>query len=315
MMDKAGKNTCRVAVFSLMLLSLTFSQNDFPDRISAFADDKSSENIKILSTSASPSELTEGDTTIALIIENDRSEDVKLTKIEVISPWHASKNLDITIKPANTQAVPIDLTIPSGVKPDSYTVTVSITDSSGNIMTSYAAVTIKDEKLFEIKYDRILALLGAYYIPAQSIERIMEYFSIFRGKLARREKMLEYEASKESLTRIRDGAIDRFSGNTANSVDSFYKEQISKIDGMIKNNSTNLEKAKTGYAISMWQFGTVLAIVPGALFAFFGLGVLQIVGNSGLFTQIFDAILNAFFIGSGTKPIHDAIDAIKMIRR
>lgn len=312
-MNGAGKNTYRIVVFSLMLLSLTFSQNDFLGEISAFADDKISENIKITSTSASPSELAPGDTTIALIIENNRSEDVKLTKIEVVSPWHASKNLDVTIKPANTQAVQIDLAIPPGTKSDSYTVTVSITDSSGNIMTSQTLIKVKDENFFQIKSESILALLGAYYIPSQSIERIMEYFSIFRGKLARREKMFEYTTRKESLTKIRDQAINKFIDK--DSADSFYKVKISKIDELITESSTNLEKAKTRYAISLWQFGTVLAIVPGALFAFFGLGILQIVGNSGLFTQIFDAILNAFFIGSGTKPIHDAIDAIKMIRR
>ena len=50
-----------------------------------------------------------------------------------------------------------------------------------------------------------------------------------------------------------------------------------------------------------------MAALPGAVFAFYGIGIFQIMGYDDLLIKVIDSIINTAFIASGTKPIHDII--------
>lgn len=182
-----------------------------------------------------------------------------------------------------------------------------------------------------LDFNSILSLLAAYYIPSQSIERIIEYWSKLDLNVKRRSQTAFFDLQIESLKKIRDQVIDKFcktddphnqkhlKAQTEDEPMKFYNKHIEEIDKKIGNITAESDKQKTIYAIRMWEFGTVLAFVPGTLFAYFGLGVLQMSSINAVdykpLLPYLDAIFNSVFIGSGTKPIHDAIDAIMSIKK
>ena len=126
---------------------------------------------------------------------------------------------------------------------------------------------------------------------------------------------LQYEV--DSLTKIRDKTInnDTPARGEKNHNLPYHGCDIHKIDAEIAATSTELDHAKTSFAIIMWVFGMLLAIIPASIFAYFGLGILKMSGMINVNIPIYDTILNAVFIGSGTKPIHDAIDALMSIKK
>lgn len=178
-----------------------------------------------------------------------------------------------------------------------------------------------------IEFNNILALLASYYIPAQSIERIMEYCSKSNSSFNKLNKMTFYQSQLDSLQKIRDQTVNQFTlthteinKSTNKDIEKndpvkFYDNEIKKIDTRIGESSANSDRENTRFAIKMWEYGTLMAVAPAVLFAHFGLGILQMSGYSGLYSEIFDIVLNTLFIGSGTKPIHDAIDAIMSIKK
>jgi len=62
----------------------------------------------------------------------------------------------------------------------------------------------------------------------------------------------------------------------------------------------------------MWGWSIVLSTIPSFLLSIFGYGMLQVSGLSFDNVMFADFIINTLYIGSGTKPIHDLIEKIKI---
>ncbi len=337
----------------MIVLILAFDNLSLQD---AKAEVQDSHNIKILNLSSSPSELTAGKwSNITAIVENNRNADVNLTKIKLVSFLDISKDLNMTLKPHSSQAAELSLKLPQNTTSGTYILIVSISDSLGDVVTSSTNLVVKSNV---IDFSSVVSLLAAYYIPAQSIERIMEYFSILPGRLNKRKEMFLLQTTIDSLKKIRDQVVSKIcksdkteksdviktkqntdskvkksetitetitettslevTGQIAKNDESgteFYKKFIREIDEQISDNSTKHDEAKTNFAFRMWLHGLWLAFLPGFLFAYFGLGILTMSGYGEPWSLIYDTFLNTIFIGSGTKPIHDAIDAIMNIKK
>ncbi|MDE1765062.1 MAG: hypothetical protein KGI27_02185 [Thaumarchaeota archaeon] len=196
-----------------------------------------------------------------------------------------------------------------------------------------------------IDFNSTLSLLAAYYIPAQSVERFMEYYTKIKNSLKMRYNMDLYDSQIESMKKMRDQTVTKFCQDgktkvtktteqekntmTKHSIDEitnnddpikFYEHNLHKIDEKIAEYSKDSDREKTRFAIRMWEYGTIMSFVPGGLFAYFGLGILQMSNlhvseNIQTYFPLLDTILNSLFIGSGTKPIHDTIDAIMSIKK
>ena len=302
-----------VAIISILFLgifSLAAAENE-PELI-----------VKIKDTFVSPAELEAGDTTqLTVIIENSKVHDVKLDKIELVSPWQFSKNLDNIIKPGSSQAVTIDVLIPEDTKAQKFNLVASITDSEENVVSTSKELTVKKAESLKIEYTVILALLFAYYIPAQFIERVLEVTN-----LGKRFRMLStdqasfgsnFKAKIASYTKLREKLITNLTLPLL--IDKHqmkvYHKEIDKLDKKIAETSTKLIKENSKYAFKIWLHSLWMSILPAAVFAYYGLGILQVIGNSGSDTIILDGIINILFIGSGTKPIHDITEHILKIKK
>ena len=300
-----------------------------------------------LTMSVSPSETSAGRTThIAIIIDNNEKYDVKLTKMELVSPWQIVKTLDspLVIKSNSSSILTFDVPIQHTVEPDTYTLVISVTDSNEIAKTSSVTLRIKEFAPLKLEYSWILALLSAYYIPAQIIERILEVLRLTRPTEEKTSiKTLLAEGSPKTITkttkiykkfddlyktisdledqlafkkRIKAKIEEVIEGNVLKDKklpdenDGKYQLKLI-IDSQISEISTDLSKAKKHQSFLVWTVGLAMSVVPGSVFACYGLGLLQTVGQSSEISKVVDIVFNSLIIASGTKPIHDIIKRIK----
>lgn len=303
-----------------------------------------------LTISASPSELSAGGIThVAIIIENNEKYDVKLMRVELVSPWQIVKTLDspLIIKPNSSSILAFDVPIQRTVEPDSYTLIVSVTDSNEITKTSSATLKIKEFAPLKLEYSWILALLTAYYIPAQIIERILEILRLVKPSGTETKSIIftkkideKYvQEIKEIPTKIYR-KFDEIYQTISNLEDqlAFKKRIKAKIEESIENDTlrtgklpektdtkyqtkelldieisdmtTDLSKAKKTQSFLVWTIGLAMSFVPGGAFAYYGLGLLQMIDHS-IEIKVIDVIFNSLIIASGTKPIHDIIKRIR----
>ena len=300
-----------VSILFLGIFSLAAAENE-PELI-----------VKIKDIFVSPAELEAGDITqLTVIIENSKIVDVKLDKIELVSPWQYSKDLDNIIKPGSSQAVTIDVLIPEDTKAQKFNLVASITDSEENVMSTSKELTVKKAESLKIEYTAVLALLLAYYIPAQFIERFLEATNLgkrFRTLSTEDQASFgsNFKAKIASYTKLRENLITDLTLPLLMDEHQMkaYHTQIDKLDTQIAKTSTKLIKENTKYAFKIWLHSLWMSILPAAAFAYYGLGILQVIGNGGSDTIILDSIINILFIGSGTKPIHDITERILKIKK
>ncbi len=78
------------------------------------------------------------------------------------------------------------------------------------------------------------------------------------------------------------------------SLDELYELDTKKIDNVISIKMVLLSKAYNEQAIRVWVFSLLMAIIPGIIFAYYQIGLLQIIGISTLDGQIIDAAIKLY---------------------
>lgn len=315
-----GKTTKRICSFSTVFFLIIGIFSIITEQ--SFAQEGSITDAKEVKVTLSPSKLKAGETT-QLIVEIDNSEKENPIHVKnlTVSPWPAKDQTPFEVKKKSFKVVTLDVTIPANTTPNDYTLIVFIEDSQNNTRTSSVIVTVKEFKPLEFSW--MLGLLAAYLIPAQIIERIMEKMklvwnnkrSIFSDRELDKIQKTSNELKKkiEFFNEVKKHVISNNKSkiSTAEQATEFYKSTITKIDKEINKCTIELSKKETHKAFRIWLHGLWMAALPGAIFAWYGLGILQIMGYTDLLPKVIDAVINTAFIASGTKPIHDIISIIK----
>jgi len=73
----------------------------------------------------------------------------------------------------------------------------------------------------------------------------------------------------------------------------------------------DLRQKEASRFFAIWIHGLWMSIIPAVVFSYYNFGILQILGHSDVWVQVYDMIINAFFIASGTESIHRLITRIK----
>ena len=120
--------------------------------------------------------------------------------------------------------------------------------------------------------------------------------------------------TKESLSTIKSKQIG-IKAKKKLELDDFYELDTKKIDNLISVKLVLLSKAYQEQAVRVWVFSLAMAIIPAIIFAYYQIGLLQMLEISTLDGQIIDAIINTLFIGSGTKPIHDIMKKLSVTQK
>lgn len=212
---------------------------------------------------------------------------------------------------------------------------------------------ILDIKNIDSGYTLFLFLLLLYYIPSQSIERIVEFFDLHkfagRGIKGMRfesfRRFIPMQDQLESLKKIREKKYQDNSSYKITYVDmeipniSEKNENNNKKSGLLSD-SKDISLARLNAKISelnhkinnqktirmgiFFAFSLTLAIIPGVLIAENGFGPLYIVEeiNTGKKAdptneenKMHNAIANILFITTGTQPIHKIIELIPKVRK
>ena len=271
-----------------------------------------------------------GDTKkIILLIDNTANDNLITVKNSTVLYWPSTTFEKFEVPAKNSKTESIDVTIPADTSPGKYPLIITVSDSEDKMKTISSTLTVERFQPLELSW--MLGLLGAYLIPAQIIERIIEPIK------NRRERSVVFHKGIENLTeeltfwttmrkniiaakttelktkfkKISDPAEkDAIDEGLIKRTKKFLHDDLKQLNRKIDEISKELSKAKTSKAWTLWQYGVALAIPAGILFSYYGLGILQINGFSGFEFRVFDAIINTLFIGSGTKPIHDIIGYI-----
>lgn len=338
---------------SCMLVSTIFLLGLVSFTPVSFAESYASITDSEITISVTPEELSAGkDTQISIIIKNtNQTRSILLDKVTMISPFD-SKEVDISlepkeaiddeeyfiVKPSNSKAIITDLTIPSGSEPKKYALIFAFEDSKGHVKTVSKELTVQSFKPLEFSW--MLALLTAFLIPATIIERILERTKIIKPKeedsgdpkipkkiidtkmdilhknIDNLKGRLEFwMAIKKHIIEAKKTEIKTSKLDDLPDIESFYSKDLKNLDKKIEQVSLELSKKKHLKALRVWEYGLVLSIFPAILFSIYGLGILQIMNYVGPEFKVFDGIINALFIASGTKPIHDIINILTSTKK
>lgn len=296
-----------------------------------------------ISVSASPSTVAAGESTKIVFVVQSGDETLEITSVDVMSPWESQKRFaqPLTIPPNSEKIISLDLKIPASTVPDTYTVVMQVNDANGDARIVSTSVEVSKFSPLDSLLNPVLALLTAYVIPAQIIERIVELFRR-RGFSIKNNDGKKDDGQKQKTDRSKEkGRLDKFhikidnltdelewwkkvkeailqklgeppTQKPVDEIDKEYHDATKEIDEKIGEISLKLAKAKTAEAVEIMYYAMALAIIPAVLFSWFGLGIVQITsGKDELTFKVMDIAINALFIGSGTKPIHDIINRLK----
>lgn len=259
-----------------------------------------------------------------LLIDNSKnSNPITVKKISVLQwPSTMIEEFEVMAKSSKTETVYVS--IPADTLPDKYSLVITVEDSLGKMKTVTTKLTV--ERFQPLEFSWLLGLLGAYLIPAQIIERVLQPIKNRKAGLAKFHTGIDNLTSELGFwTNIRTSIIANKIKNTkagdSASKDAieewsvkesgkFYHTDLKQIHKKIDEISKELSKAKNFKARTMWIYATLMAILPAILFSYYGLGILQVIGYNGFQVMGFDIIINMLFIGSGTQPIHDIIGYI-----
>jgi len=245
--------------------------------------------------------------------------------------WNSTSIEEFEVQAKNSKTETVDITVPGDTLPGDYILVITIEDSLGKMKT--VTSNLKVEKYQPLELSWLIGLLGAYLIPAQIIERILQpiknrkagiaqfhtgivnltdelkfWTNMRKSMITKKETELKSGDSAENSANIKAGLVQK--------TEEFIHEDLKKLNKHIDSISKKLSAAKNYKARTMWIYATLMAILPAIVFSYYGIGILQIHGFSGFevkwFNEVmwFDVIINALFIGSGTQPIHDIIGYI-----
>jgi len=320
----------RILSFTIIILASLFTISFIDNPI--FAEKEGSIINATITIFPDEAVLNAGETRqIILLIDN--SENNNLINVEKISilPWSSTLDKAFVVTAKSSETETIDITIPADTSPGKYSLVISVEDSLGKIKTASSKLTVEQFKPLEFSW--ILGLLGAYLIPAQIIERIIEPIKNRRNRLTEFHKGIEnlteeltfwkkmrttiinvkienIKTAKMKAEKKKIGDLaekDSIETGLVEETKRFYHDALEQLNQKIDEISKSLSKEKVSKAMKMWQYGVVFAIPIGILFSYYSIGILQIMGYNGFEFIVYDAIINTLFIGSGTKPIHDII--------
>lgn len=296
-----------------------------------------------ISVSASPSTVAAGESTKIVLIVQSGNKTLEISSVDILSPWETQKKFvqQITIPPNSEKTISLDLKIPASTAPDTYTIVMQVNDSNGDARIVSTSVEVSKFSPLDSLLNPVLALLSAYVVPAQIIERVVELIRKRGFSIENNDDKKDDDWKQKPEQRKEKGRLDRFHIKIDNLTDELewwkklkeakleklkdqqiqkpikethkeYHDATKEIDEKIGEISLKLAKAKTAQAVEIMYYAMALAIIPAVLFSWFGLGIVQIMsGKDELTFKVMDIVINALFIGSGTKPLHDIIKRLK----
>jgi len=303
-----------IVLFAITIFANTeysFADGNITDTVGNITDAESVE------ATASPSKVNAGGT-VSIIVTIDNSDKMKIVIENItMSPWYGFHNKTV-VNTNSMHSVTLDVDIPAETQSGDHTIVASIMDSKGITRDVTAKITVNEFAPLELSW--MLGLLAAYLIPAQIIERIIEKIKVIPEKkdgkksIVCDKRIAKLEETKGNLkkkieffNKVRDHMMTSTSKvMTVEEAKEQYKE-MKKIDAVIADDTQQLASNQTQKAFRIWLQSLWMAAFPGAVFAFFGIGIFQIIGYDNEIIKIIDGIINTAFIASGTKPIHDII--------
>lgn len=142
-------------------------------------------------------------------------------------------------------------------------------------------------------------MFALLYIFAQSIERLIEPVSKFvsgTGTTNGSERTTKEEAKEKRATAINEALEATNAGAKKVAVDQAAAAQKA------------IDQARANAVYWMWDIATLLGLLAAT---FFGVRMLAAVGVAAPH-PIFDVWVTGLIIGSGTKPLHDLVERIRL---
>jgi len=300
-----------------------------------------------LTVITSPTKIKPGNSIFhTVIIENGNTAKINVTEIEVKSTWNYVYSIpSLELEKNQTKMVSFNYSIPEHIVPGTHNIVVDVKNELGDEIFHQSGLSVEISDLIVVNLASIAALLAAYVIPAQAIERILEITKL--GKFTHIEnseimnlvtntrthkdpsfkKMLNaipehrhlidvLKIGKTTFIKLKDMYFEKISkkdieelqtllkskvdaktkllsSDEIESIITSYKENNLSKEQLLTNNLTviNLDYIISGFeseiahqeikkALYIWAHGLWMSAIPAAVFAYFGLGILQIMGLS-----------------------------------
>jgi len=334
-------STIVVAVFIFLIGSVV--------NFEAYSEESAEATLEI--KSSKPQFFTDESTIpVLIIVNNNANSTITISDISISSVYFdfknrnfekpdiaskSSKSIDIYLKPQTENS--------KGNYSSAITIDYKKDGETYSVTKLFELVIIDRASLIQkISYTNILLLLALYYIPAQIIERIIPLFRPITHKITdildkddkphlqnvrideltkHREQLISIlkktgttEEIKRTISKVSSDGINITEKETKTTTldDKAIQTKINAINKLLVNAKEKVSSHKLKKENVIWVFATIIAFVPGIIMSSFGIGLLQVLGHQDVFT--YDVFINALFIGSGTKPIHDIIKVIKEAR-
>ena len=204
------------------------------------------------------------------------------------------------------------------------------------IVTDVCDEFVKNDKVSQKEVNKFLEQINKIVITTKDKNEIVEIpINQISKKITPRIKEKINEIIKKN-TSLADCSIkvncvlDKFVENTA--IPSYekkiismmtkswggvelYSDFIEDIDKRIAEDEKIKGKHQTIHEVYAWLAGVGIGMIFSSFMVFhFDVGFMKILGYTSDYANGFDLVVNALFIASGTKPIHDAIEYIRKAR-